>query len=196
VFFLTTHRIRKTCGSHLAACCTGALFFFLFLCKPVFADQAENDSYELKAALLYKLALFIEWPKTAFQGNEHSFGLCVLGENPFGTSLDIVKKRSINSRKINVRIFSKADEVKKDCHLIFLSQSNQQSVKQALLVLSLQPILTVSDISGFAEKNGMIEMITIDDRNGFRINRQVLQQAGLKAAASLLQLSDIVGDKQ
>jgi len=166
------------------------------LCKSVFADQAENDSYELKAALLYKLALFIEWPKSAFHGDEHSFGLCVLGKNPFGTSLNVVKKRSINSRKINVHIFSKANEAKKNCHLIFLSQSNQPSVKQALSVLSHQAILTVSDIPGFAEKNGMIEMITIDDRNGFRINRRVLQQAGLKAAASLLQLSDIVGDKQ
>src|SRR5687768_1459566 len=52
------------------------------------AQQRKADEYEVKAAYLYNLGRFVEWPSSAPSSSAASFFICVLGEDPFGRSLE------------------------------------------------------------------------------------------------------------
>src|SRR5207244_10853841 len=45
------------------------------------------DEYQVKAAFLFNFAKFVEWPPQAFPSASAPFSICVLGQNPFGRSL-------------------------------------------------------------------------------------------------------------
>jgi hypothetical protein len=55
-----------------------------------------------------------------------------------------------------------------------------------------KPILTVSELPGFAESGGMIELYQMDDRIRFKVNLQSIREAGLELSSSLLKLAVIV----
>src|ERR1019366_7169794 len=52
------------------------------------AGQADSTGeYELKAAMLYNLTRFVEWPPSAFPDPQAPILPCILGRDPFGSSL-------------------------------------------------------------------------------------------------------------
>ena len=59
------------------------------------AGHAEGppDEYQVKAAFLYNFAKFVEWPQEAFQNQSEPLVVCVLGDNPFGRTLDLAARR-------------------------------------------------------------------------------------------------------
>jgi hypothetical protein len=65
---------------NIAFACAAALTPLL-LTEPV---QAEAPEYQVKAAMLYKFALFVEWPAKAFATETSPFVACVVGQDPFG----------------------------------------------------------------------------------------------------------------
>src|SRR5258708_6944483 len=44
--------------------------------------------YDLKAAFLFNFVQFVEWPPEAFPATDSPIIIGILGEDPFGTSLD------------------------------------------------------------------------------------------------------------
>src|SRR5437868_9572698 len=63
--------------------------------------QAQNSSpteYQVKAAYLYNFGKFVEWPSTPKAAN-NVFGICVLGQDPFGTTFDTtIAGESVNTK--------------------------------------------------------------------------------------------------
>src|ERR1700686_1187095 len=52
------------------------------------AGQGDSaDEYELKAAMLYNLTQFVEWPASAYPDPQAPVLLCILGRDPFGSLL-------------------------------------------------------------------------------------------------------------
>ena len=63
----------------------------------------------------------------------------------------------------------------------------------ALRALDDAPVLTVSDLKGFAEQGGMIGFrITQDGRVAFDINLPRVEKTGLRMSSQLLKLARIV----
>ena len=76
--------------------------------------------YEVKAAMLYKFAGFVEWPRSP-AGAPLCIG--VLGHDPFGPALDqAIQGKSINGRPFVVRRF-KTGQGTGNCQIIFVSAS-------------------------------------------------------------------------
>jgi len=59
-------------------------------------------------------------------------------------------------------------------------------------VLSRWPVLTVSDIRGFADHAGMIEFLMEHDRVRFEVNLNATQKAGLALSSELLKVATFV----
>ena len=77
--------------------------------------------YDIKAAFLYHLANFVEWPAESFPAAETPFVIGVLGQDPFGKALDeIVQNEVVKDRKLVVQRFRQLDEIKV-CHVLFIS---------------------------------------------------------------------------
>ena len=57
----------------------------LLLPAPAHAQEIdEAKALRVKAAYLYKLPKFVDWPVSAFKGDQKNFVIGVLGEDPFG----------------------------------------------------------------------------------------------------------------
>ncbi|WP_456406906.1 YfiR family protein [Thiolapillus sp.] len=170
-----------------------SLFSLLLLAMPLRAIPAGKVSseYRLKAALLYKLTRFVEWPATS-GARPTSFNICLLGRDDFGGSLDDLSERQVNNAPITIYRFTHSTGIDKPCQLLYISDSKQAFMTSIIHSLGTQPVLTISDAPRFAENGGMIQFVALKKRIGFKINLDKAQAAGLRIAAPLLELSTVI----
>ena len=149
------------------------------------------DEYAVKAAYLYNFAKFVEWPPEVFPATDSHLVICVAGENPFGTALEALRDKVVEGRPVEVRHMPTATGLDR-CNVVFIGQAEQGRFKSVLAELARLPILTVSDIGGFAQAGGMIGLFESDQHIRFNINITVARQANLKLSSQLLKLATIV----
>lgn len=167
----------------------------LFSCfTVVFAHEGERKpatpEYQLKAALLYKLTKFIEWPER--DDSQQQFNICIIGDNVFGDALEPLKERQVSQKSIEINHYTQSDEIDRHCDLLFIEKSKQPFLSTILAKVDKPGILTISDIANFAEQGGIVELTLVNNKIGFRINLQSSKAAELSIAAPLLQLATIV----
>src|SRR2546425_7693406 len=82
-----------------------------------------TPEYDLKAAFLFNFARFVEWPAEAFADATSPFTIGILGDDPFGKSLDaIVASETVRDRPLLVRRYRSVEQVD-TCHILFVSSS-------------------------------------------------------------------------
>jgi hypothetical protein len=155
------------------------------------AWAAEFDEYAVKAAYLYNFAKFVEWPPGAFANADAPLLICIAGDNPFGDALAMLSGKTVESHPLEVRPIPAATGLDQ-CHIVFIGRAEQGRFKTVLAKLARLPILTVSDIGGFAQAGGMIGLVEADQRIRFDINLATTHQANLKLSSQLLKLATIV----
>jgi hypothetical protein len=155
--------------------------------------QAQTPSeYEMKAVFLYNFAQFVEWPPEPSGMPDPGFVICVVGQDPFGESLDgAVSGKFINSRSVTLRRIRRASEAKA-CQIAFISSSERRHLRPLLDSLDGARVLTVGDTEGFGEQGGMINFTLEESRVRFEINVEATQRVGLKLSSKLLALAVIV----
>jgi hypothetical protein len=153
----------------------------LLLPGMVFAPVA--DEYEVKMAYIYNFTKFVEWPKP---GGSSVFAICIVGDDPFGLSLDqLVKGKTANSISILVRRLKEPAEARQ-CQIAFVRQ--QEEAKAAKLIEAVRglPVLTVGEGAKFANGGGMISFSMKDERVVFGIDLHAAESADLKISAKLM----------
>lgn len=157
---------------------------WLALALPGGGMAQEFSEYSLKAVLYYRLAQFVYWPDD--QPPPKPLQLCVVGSNPFGRALAQVDQRSGLAR------FSVAPGDLSQCQMIFIPRSEADKLQTWLDAAGQHPIMTVSDIPGFAHAGGMIELPLDGERINIVINRRSAQKRGFQFNAQLLRLARVV----
>ena len=154
---------------------------------PGLVAHAQPTEYQLKAVFLLNFARYVEWPAESLR-NTGRIELCVLGRDPFGEALEAIAGKQAQDREVSVRLLAMPQQAA-ECQLLFLAGSEERRMHAALRELASLPVLTVSDIDGFADAGGGIGFATVDDRVRFDINAAALQQASLKASAQLMRIA-------
>ena len=150
---------------------------------PLARAQAISE-YGMKAVLFYRLSQFVYWPSD--EKTPTPLILCVVGKNPFGTSLAQLNQ---GVGGIDVRI---APSDPNACHLLFISRSESGNLDGWLSRTEGRRIVTVSDIAGFARAGGMIELPVEGERVGIVINRKTAQKTSIEFNAQLLRLARVI----
>jgi hypothetical protein len=168
--------------------------FFWLLLLPIMSLQATAgpSEYELKAAFLHNLSKFVTWTPKAFSSDDAPFFLCVLGTNPFGDSLETA---TVNQKVAEhpIQILKVKNETEaKDCHLVFVSSSEQSKMPNILNFLNNFYILTVGDTEDFIDHGGMIMFVTVEGKVKLVISPDRIIASQLKASAQLLKIAKIV----
>jgi hypothetical protein len=159
---------------------------------PAMAAAKPSREYLLKAAFLYNFAKFTTWPNEAIAGPKKAVRLCILGKDPFGAAMGSIEGRIIKRRRlVTVRIAEVSDTG--GCHIIFIGKSEAERLRAIIDDLRDRPILTIAEISNFAQVGGIIGLKTIEDRIRFDINVGAANTADLKISHKLLRLANIVG---
>ena len=154
--------------------------------------QTPSKEYQIKAAFLFNFIQFVEWPPTVFKNADDPFRIGVLGQDPFNAALEeTVQGETIINHKIIVEHSMQVDDLK-NCQLIFISKSEKKHVTEILSALDDKPVLTVSEIEGFAERGGGINFYLEGKKVRFEVNPDAAQHDGLKISSQLLSLGKII----
>jgi hypothetical protein len=156
------------------------------------AQQPKPKEYEVKAAYLYNFGRFVRWPADVATAQDNSFPICVLGQDPFGPTLDsTLLGETLDSKPVVVRRISRAQDVG-DCRIMFISSTEENHLKQILAALDKALVLTVSDMPDFARRGGMIQFVLEGSKVRFEINLASAEAARLTVSAELLKVAATV----
>lgn len=178
---------------HLVLCLTLAR---AFMPQTVAGQQDSAGEYELKAAMLYNLTRFVEWPPAAYPDPRAPTVLCILGQDPFGRSLTSIISEEVakGGRRMEIRRVQN-DKSVQGCHVVYISSSERKSIVQILSALKGSSVLTVGEMAQFAARGGMIQFSLKEQQVHFEINLDAASEADLKISARLLLLARIVKDQ-
>ena len=149
------------------------------------------DEYQVKAAFLFNFAKFVEWPNEAFSDPNAPLVITVFGEDPFNGSLEAVKGKLVNNRKLTIRRVKDIQEIGKS-NVLFVSPSARKELGRILEALQGQNVLTVGEDGAFTQCGGIINFVKEDNRVRFEVNVTAAERAGLKISSRLLALARIV----
>jgi hypothetical protein len=168
------------------------LGFGLFLQMADFSSLAQTpppSEYQLKAAFIYNFAKFIDWPPEAFADEKSPFIIGILGDDPFGKSLeDAVNGRTINTHPIAIQTFRDAAAAT-GCHMLFISSSAKEKLPAIIEKLQGTTVLTVGENDQFIAAGGMINFVEDAKKIRFQINDTAAKAARLKMSSKLLSLA-------
>lgn len=160
-----------------------------------YAQSPDPSEHEIKAAFLYNFARFTEWADESKNPRASDFVLCIVGKDFFGPALAAIEGKLVHGQPLRVRR-GVALESLRDCHMLFVSDSEERRLPAVLKAAQAHPVLTVSDIEGFAEAGGMIGLVLVDKRFRFDVNLAPAHRARLKISSQLLRLARSVSGIQ
>jgi len=148
--------------------------------------------YQVKAAFVYNFAKFVEWPGDAGATDAATLIIGVIGEDPFGQTLDdTVRGKTVGGRALAIKRFTSIDDLE-PCQVLFVSASLSRHLPEILSRIQGSPTLTISEEDRFAQDGGMVRLVTEDNKIRFEINVDAAERAGLRISSKLLALAQIV----
>ncbi|MGN6186328.1 MAG: YfiR family protein [Thermoanaerobaculia bacterium] len=167
-----------------------ALLFVVFSISAQTA--APIAEYQLKAAFVLNFIEFTKWPESAFVTRDAPYVLCVIGVDPFGSTIDdMVEGETFDRRKVTIRRIATGSDVR-GCHLAYIARSESKRLDEILAATDRAPLLTVSDIDQFVRHGGTIGLFLDRNRVRFEIGLTDARRRHLKLGSQLLTLGSAV----
>ncbi len=112
----------------------------------------------------------------------------MLGDDPFGRSLQSVAGEQVGNRKL---IVVRTDSLAKSagCQVLFISRSERDRLPQILAMVRESPVLTVGDTRGYVDQGVIINFTLEGSKVRFEINTEAADRAGVRISSKLLQLA-------
>jgi len=155
-------------------------------------DTPAVTEYQVKAVYLFNFTKFTEWPASAFPSADAPIVIGILGDDPFGATLDaLIKGESVRRHPLLIRRLQPGDNLQ-GCQVLFFSRNLKEQIPALLQPLQGIPILTVGDVSHFGEQGGMVDFVLVQAKVKLEINQAAAEAAGLQISAKLLRLATIV----
>jgi hypothetical protein len=156
------------------------------------AQQPKVSEYQVKATYLYNFGRFVQWPSNATTAKGDSFSICVLGQDPFGPTLDsTLAGETLDGKPLAAKRISTPREAG-ECRILFISSTEENHLKEILAALDESSILTVSDMPAFSRRGGMIQFVLDGGKVRFEINLAKAETAKLTLSSELLKVATTV----
>ncbi len=160
------------------------------LCRlPVGVAADEIPEFAVKAAYIYKFGTFIEWPENTFADAASPATLCIVGNDPFGTTIDKAgDDQRLGTHPIVLRRM-KTIERDSGCQILYVDSSDARRAAQSLEAVKGESILTITDGAQSADATGIINFVIADKRVRFEIDDQAAAVNQLTISSKLLGLA-------
>jgi hypothetical protein len=158
------------------------------------AQTNASKEYKVKAVFLFNFTQFIEWPSAAFTSAGSPFIIGILGDDPFGVSMEeTVQNEKVGGHPLVVQRYHDIKDMR-TCHILFVNSKDPEKIKESLLVAG-RNTLTVSDADGFVKMGGMIRFVTDNNKIRLQVYPDAAKAAELQISSKLLRVSDIYDPK-
>lgn len=143
-------------------------------------ETAVNKEYQIKAAYLYNILKFVDWPENKIQ---LPLMLCVYGKNPFGELLKPLESRTVAGRSIRISYI--VNTPASTCDVVFIGKSSNEQIIKLITVLGGKGVLTVGEQPGFLDAGGIVEFVEKNNTIRFNVNMTRAQKIGLPINSQL-----------
>ena len=165
-------------GLLTAAICAGAI--------GIRADAGSVTEAQAKAALVYNLLAFVEWPPNA--PSDKSFVIGVVGDTDVLEALRPVARQVVKGHSVLVRDIREDDDPTQ-CHVLYLAAARERMTTAILRRVVGTPVLTVSDGAEYAKRGGIVFVYFDDARLRFDVSLVNANKAQLKISSKVLGLA-------
>jgi hypothetical protein len=156
-------------------------------------EPASEES--VKAAILFNLVRFVEWPVSAVPDPSAPRIVAIFGQDALQKRMvEMVTSEGLSSRIIVLEIgdLSRLEDCRDNIEVLYIARSAHNLMPQILDLLGARPVLTVGDDEGFVMQDGMINFMRQNDRIRFDINLDQAEKSRLKMSSRLFGLARVI----
>jgi hypothetical protein len=150
----------------------------------------ESLESSVKAAYLYKLLGFVEWPPSAFAAPDAPHVIGVMGNDEVLAELQrLVSGRNVHGRPIVATRIAPGDSVDL-LHVLYVGRGAR--AVPALRSVAGRPVLTVADAPGALAEGAILNFLLVRGRVRFEASLPAAERAGVRLSARLLAVAERV----
>ncbi len=152
-------------------------------------ETPKVPDYQVKAVYLYNFTKFTDWPTNTFASADAPIVIGIVGDDPFGNTLDVlIKGEIVNHHPLVIKRLNPGDDLQ-SCQILFICRNEKEHLPALLQKLKGSHVLTVGDDSGFLDQGGMVNFVLVDEKVKLEINVTAAKEAGLQISSKLLKLA-------
>jgi hypothetical protein len=149
--------------------------------------HAELSEVQVKSAYVFNFIKFVEWPADVVRpGNK--IRLCVIGNDALLASISTLNGRKAGEYELQIVPHVGNDNLN-TCHVLYIGELEQRRLIPIIKSLGNAPVLTISDIPGFAERGGGIGLLNRNNKVLFEVNLASTRKAALRLSSQMLNLA-------
>ncbi len=179
---------KRLLGSRLSLLGALTALAMLIGAAPVPEETAASLEAQVKAALLYNFARFVDWPAEALASKDGTFVIAILRDRAVFEALTGLEGKEVHGHRLLVREFAHVDDG--PCQVLFVAESETGSFAPESEKLRGRPVLTVGEGDPFLQAGGMIALVRVDGKFRFRVRTRQAEVARLAISSKLLKLAD------
>jgi hypothetical protein len=160
-----------------------------FTSVPAMPSEPATPEAQIKAGIVFNLALATSWPEGSLSPSNFVIG--VIGHDETDPLLSGLAGKEMRRRALVLRDPLSAAAAT-EAQIVYISRSCQADIRAVLDSIAGHPLLTVSDVDGFCEAGGMVQLRRDRNRIQLRVNLQAAERAGLRLSSQLLKVAEIV----
>ncbi len=167
-------------ASLLLALCTG-------LPHASHAFALEHDELAVRAAFVFNLTKYVEWPHA---GNQLTVGF--VGDGPMGEVLkQTLDGKTSDARRIDV-LLAPSDSALERCDLLYVAYTSSRKNREVIERLRNRGVLTVGETDSFAKQRGMVGLVKKGNQIQIQINLEAARDAGIKISSRLMSVATLI----
>lgn len=182
--------MRRGLRSVLVALTTACL---ALAAPPTSANEHRAAEADVKAAVIYNLLLFIQWPKSPAAAPPR-LRLCVVDGGELTAALQSHANKTVQGRPLEIRQVAGLAEELEHCAAVAIESGNPAVLSRAAAVGRQRPLLVIAEGTTAVERGAMIGLRTEGGRMVFDINAGALRHSGLGASSQILRLARVLVD--
>lgn len=145
------------------------------------------DENQVKAAVVYNLLLFIEWPEPALPAR--SFHLCVFDNGALTAALRSHERKRVQGRALEIHRLATPREEVDACAAVLVAAGNPALLTRLGMLAGNRALLVIAEGAGAVDRGAMIGLHADGGRLGFDINYRAMKQSGLTPSSKILRLA-------
>jgi len=148
---------------------------------------------ELTAAFLINFVRFTTWPSDVLE-DRVPIAVCVIGHDGVSDSLvHLTRGKNVNDHPLEIERRNVNRSVD-GCHVIYGAGFDGKDAQWLIRAATGRAVLTVSDLTDFAQRGGVANFFIDGGRMRFAVNPAAAERARLRISSKLLTLAKVVRD--
>lgn len=169
----------------------GLLLSALTILCPNYSVAASPGEHQIKAAMVFNMMRFVDWPESSFANSDETIDICVVSRGAMSTAVEALRGKQVKGRNISIRQVGRHGTFS-GCHVLIISDTERAAIAPILDATKSAPVMTVGDSRGFAAGGGVFGFMIQDGKVRFEINLASAQRHRLRISAQLLKLAQNV----